>query len=98
MNRPRPTGPVFYPYIVEPNPNRSYDVWFNAWRELPHVIATFDCQEKARQHAIGLNESYRAQRDIALALRQRMAELKETVAEQRPQRSISSRVREWFGF
>lgn len=80
MNRQRHVGPIFYPYIVEPNPSGSYDVWFTAWRELPHIIATFDCEEQARVHAIGLNQSYREQREIAIELRQRIAALQEETA------------------
>lgn len=80
MNRQRHVGPIFYPYIVEPNPSGNYDVWFNAWRELPHIIATFDCEEQARVHAIGLNQSYREQEDLALALRRKIADLQEATA------------------
>jgi len=96
MNRPRPTGPVFYPYVVRPNPSEGYDVWFKAWQQLPHIIATFDTNEQARELAIVLNESYRKQQDIALELSRKIEELGQPNLSQTRELTLLERVRAWL--
>lgn len=80
MNRQKHIGPIFYPYVVRHQLGDGFNVWYKAYDQLPHIVATFATEEQARAHAIDLNQSYRQQADAALALRRQIDELSEGTA------------------